>query len=196
MPGHFFVTKAMNGNSQAMMTDQEAIQLARQNRQEGYRAIYDAYGTYLFTLAVRMLRDPHLAEDAVQEAFTSAFRNIVSFEGKSRLKTWLYTILYRAVLKIIKARAGETPDDLEPVGAVDAELADTHARLAVKEVLNRLPERDRALLIMAYWDDLSCREIAGVLSVTENHVKVLLYRARKKFGDMWPREPQEREANA
>jgi len=60
-------------------------------------------------------------------------------------------------------------------------------RLAVKDVLDRLPERDRLVLVMSYWDDLSCQEIAEVMGVTANHVKILLFRARDRFSQAWPR---------
>ncbi|HQG29136.1 MAG TPA: sigma factor-like helix-turn-helix DNA-binding protein, partial [Candidatus Ozemobacteraceae bacterium] len=62
-------------------------------------------------------------------------------------------------------------------------------RLDVRTVLDRLPSRDRAVLIMAYWDDLTCSEIADVLSTNENHVKILLYRARNRFAGIWNGKP-------
>jgi len=170
------------------MNDIEAVALARQGRPEGFKAIWESYGRYLYTLAFRILRDRALAEDASQEAFSAAFRSIDGFRGECRLKTWLYRILYRAVLRVQERyQRGngvcEVSDDIATSGNKHADL---ETRLDVRGILDRLPERDRAILIMAYWDDLSCAEIAGVLSTNSNHVKILLFRARERFASLWP----------
>lgn len=169
------------------MNDVEALELARNGRPEGYRAIWETYGRYLYTLAFRILRDRALAEDAAQEAFTAAFRSIDGFRGESRLKTWLYRILYRSVLRIQEnhmrgSGACDLPADIPAARNQHLEL---ETKLDVRNILDRLPDRDRALLIMAYWDDLSCSEIADVLSTNTNHVKILLYRARERFAGFW-----------
>ena len=54
-------------------------------------------------------------------------------------------------------------------------------------------KKDRAVLVMAYWDDLSCKEIGDVMTIKENHVKILLFRARKRFRELWPHKPHEKE---
>lgn len=174
------------------MNDAEALELARKGRPEGFRSIWETYGRYLYTLAFRLLRDGPLAEDAVQEAFTAAFRSIGGFRGESRLKTWLYSILYRSVLRLQEQRnhgnnSCDLPDEI-PYGR--NHHAELETRLDVRSVLDRLPSRDRAVLIMAYWDDLTCSEIADVLSTNENHVKILLYRARNRFAGFWTTDKQ------
>ncbi|HOY65949.1 MAG TPA: RNA polymerase sigma factor [Candidatus Ozemobacteraceae bacterium] len=178
-----------------MMNDGERVALARQGRPEGFRSIWEAYGRYIHTLAFRMLRDRALAEDAVQETFAAAFRSIREFRGDSRLKTWLYRIAYHEVLRVRERhlRGGGSTELPEDLPACDSAHADLEARLDVRAVLDRLPERDRAILIMAYWDDLSCAEIADVLSITANNVKILLYRARIKFAGLWPRADEARQ---
>lgn len=173
--------------SYPLMNDAEALDLARKGRPEGFRSIWETHGRYLYTLAYRMLRDGALAEDAVQEAFTAAFQSIDGFRGESRLKTWLYSILYRSVLRIQERRGrfngnGDLTDELPSSRNHHAEL---ETKLDVRTVLDRLPARDRAVLIMAYWDDLTCSEIADVLSTNMNHVKILLYRARSRFASIW-----------
>lgn len=182
------------------MNDVDALELARRGRPEGFRSIWETYGRYLYTLAFRLLRDRALAEDAAQEAFTAAFRSIDGFRGESRLKTWLYRILYRSVLRIqeVHKRGAGTCDLPGDIPASRNHHSELETRLDVRTVLDRLPERDRAILIMAYWDDLSCSEIADVLSTNPNHVKILLYRARERFAGLWPGESsrQKEEGNS
>ncbi len=179
--------------SNRLMNDEEALKLAREGRQEGYRALYDRYAGYLYRVALSFLRHPAAAEDALQEAFTAAFRSLQQFRGESRLKTWLYRILYHQVLKGLQRHKAETPvEDLDQQqGSGEADVRNVESKLEVEAVLKRLSERDRSLLLMAYWDDLTCREIAEIMEIQENHVKILLYRARKAFADRWGHDPEQ-----
>lgn len=173
------------------MDDREAIDLCRQRRPEGYRALFDRHAPFLLTLGMRMLGDRALAEDAVQETFAAAFAGLDGFRGEARVKTWLYTIFYRTALRMRALRRRETAvAELPPVG-IASHAGTVETRLSVKEVLDRLPERDREVLVMAYWDDLTCQEIAEVMGLTPNHVKVLLFRARARFAQAWPAPPSE-----
>ena len=159
--------------------------LARRGRPEGFRAIYLSYGSYLFTLAIRMLRNREAAEDATQEAFAAAFRSLDDFRGDARLKTWLYTILYRAALKVQEKGKNEIPSEVSAMDVPESGHSQVEDQMAVKGVLEKLETRDRAVLVMSYWDDLSCREIGEILGFNENHVKVLLFRARERFARLW-----------
>ena len=172
-----------------MMNEDEALKLAREGRQEGFHALYERFSGYLYRVALGFLRHPVLAEDVLQETFTSAFRNLNQFRGEARLKTWLYRILYHSVLQALKKQKGETPTENIEIesGSESPTSSQIDQRLDVEKALRHLPERDRSLLLMAYWDDLTCREIAGILEIKENHVKILLYRARQRFAETWGR---------
>lgn len=170
-----------------MMNDNDALILARNGRQEGYKALYDNYSGYLFTLAYRMLKDRQAANDVVQETFESAFKAICSFRGESRLKTWLYTILYRISIHRLSRENHQSPSCLNEIADEKCTYELIDKKLDVERILNDMPPCDRAVLILSYWDDLSCSEMAGILSLETNHVKVLLFRARRKFQKLWTR---------
>jgi RNA polymerase sigma-70 factor (ECF subfamily) len=174
-----------------VMTDQEALELCRRGRPEGFRDLVERYGRYLFTLALRILRDRSLAEDAVQEAFAAAFRHLGQYRGEARLKTWLYTILYRSALQVRERQRGERPMEEAAEVGVPGHAASVETRLDVREVLDQLPERDRVVLTLSYWDDLSGQEIADLLGTNPNHVKILLFRARERFARLWPAEREQ-----
>ena len=183
------------------MTDEEALQLARQGREEGFRALYDRYSGSLYRLALSLLRDRALAEDALQEALTSGFRSLSTFRGDCRLKTWFYRIVYHASLRQKKCRQNEISVDVLPeemgTGMEPGRESSVENRLDVETILNRMPEKDRYLLVMAYWDDLSGLEIAEILGINANHVKILLFRARARFAQLWgKREATELEKTA
>lgn len=173
------------------MNDQEAIALAINGREEGFKAIFENHSAYMFTHALRFLRNQETAEDVVQETFKDAFRFIQSFKGDSSLRTWLYKILFR---KVIKASEKREPMKLEyESGKEDSSYRKAELRIDMAEVLDQLPEKDRAILMLAYWDDLRLNEIAEILGISLTNAKVVLFRARKKFGQHWIKARQKGE---
>lgn len=170
--------------SNFMMNDTEALKTALEGREDGFRAIFANHAAFLLTHALRILKNDQAAEDAVQETFLSAFRALASFKGESQLRTWLYRILYNNALKAIKSssRSGETESSFENVAA---SATDPARRLEVNQILDQLPPRDRSILILVYWDDLPLKEAAKILETTENNAKIILFRARKRFSEIW-----------
>ncbi len=169
------------------MNDDESDLVSRAGRGESAarQEFYRRYAPWVYSLAVRTLRDSHQAEDALQETFIEAFRGLAGFRGGSRLKTWLYTIQYRVVGRILIARgrevaAGETLAD-RPHPVSSAAMAEAETRAWVEDVLEGLTERDRMVLLLTYWEDLTLKEVADVLQVSETNAKVLLFRARQRF---------------
>ncbi|MBF0407753.1 MAG: RNA polymerase sigma factor [Candidatus Riflebacteria bacterium] len=167
-----------------MMNEQEAIILAKEGRREGFARIYELFAGYLFTVAIRILNDRSLAEDVLQETFEAAFKAIGGFEGKSRLKTWLYTILYRTAIHKRSERKAENTllNESSELHECTSSFADNVERkLLVEEALKILDQREKSMILMYYRDDLSCCEIAQVTDCSESNVKIILFRARKKI---------------
>ncbi len=167
-----------------MMNDAEALKLAIRGREEGFRAIFANHGAFLFTHALRILKDHHSAEDAVQETFAAAFRSISNFRGESRLRTWLYQILYHNALRLAGKKL-PAPGLVEDAVAAESEAKGIDLKNDVEATLNRLSERDRAILIMTYWDEMPLREAAQLLEINENNAKIILFRARNRFASLW-----------
>lgn len=169
--------------SKLMMNDAEAVKSAINGREEGYRAIFANHSAFLFTHALRILRNRQGAEDAVQETFSAAFRSIAAFRGEARLRTWLYQILYRSSLRIASRETASPSTETAAAGKSHADRVDL--KLDVDSVLAQLNERDRAVLIMTYWDEMPLKEAAEILEVSENNAKIILFRARRKFARLW-----------
>ncbi len=166
-----------------MMNDSEAIKLALQGREDGFRAIFANHGDFLFTHALRFLKSRELAEDAVQETLTAAFRSLAAFRGDARLRTWLYRILRNNCLRLISKNPAGQQILVEP--ANKSTINDVEKRLDVAEILDRIPERDRTVLLLSYWDELPLKEAAEILEISENNAKIVLFRARKRFAELW-----------
>ena len=151
---------------------------------------------YLLKVAQPILRDRALAEDAVQEAFISALRNIESFEGRSSIRSWLRRItINMALMKLrsMRRRDERSIDDLLPdfdqnqcrieapwtrIATPEEIVEDADTRAWVRARIEELPENYRVVLIMRDYDDMTTREVAELLEISEQAVRVRLHRAR------------------
>ncbi|GAB4276383.1 MAG: RNA polymerase sigma factor [Candidatus Rifleibacteriota bacterium] len=165
------------------MNDHEAIKLAIQKREDGYKAIFENHSAFLFTHALKFMKNRECAEDLVQETFNDAFRFLEGFKGNSSLRTWLYKILYNKALRSL-SKIRHQNLEFEP-GKNDESFKKTEQKLATKEILDKLPEKDRSILLLAYWDELKLEEIAEILEISLSNAKVSLFRARKRFERIW-----------
>ena len=159
-------------------------------------AFVEEHAPWMFKLTQRILADPQLAEDAVQEAFLAAHRKGGAFEGRSSVRTWLYRIAVNAALAI---RQKHPPGEVEDIDALqpdfdsnacrvesplselrstqevvdDAELADF-----VRRCVDSLPEPYRVCLKLRDLDEHSVADVAKMLDISEANVKVRTHRAR------------------
>jgi RNA polymerase sigma-70 factor (ECF subfamily) len=162
-----------------------------------FERLVRAYGGRMLSVAQRLLGNAEEARDAVQEAFISAFSSIDRFEGGSLVSTWLHRIVVNAALMKLRSRrrAHEEPiDDLLPTFLDDGHQAqparewkdDVHKSLerrevrdAVRAAIDRLPETYRTVLMLRDIEEMDTEEVARLLEVTPNAVKIRLHRARQ-----------------
>ena len=152
----------------------------------------------VYALCRRMLADPDEAADATQEVFVRVMRSVIGFRGDSAFGTWLHRVTVNVCLTALRKRskaraagmvAGGTPfalpGDDEMLVASDAspsEAAETADLLSRSEAaLARLPEDARAVVVLRDIEGLSTKEVADLLGVTENVVKVRLHRAHARL---------------
>jgi RNA polymerase sigma-70 factor (ECF subfamily) len=153
------------------------------------------YGGKMLAVARRFLKSDEDAADAVQDAFISAFRFIGSFQGQSRLGTWLHRIVVTTCLMRLRAdrrhvsiepllpsydETGHRTRRIEPwdAGALDhAMTAETRAQ--VRACIDQLPPRYREVLLLRDIEELDTAETAKLLNCTPGNVKTRLHRARQ-----------------
>ena len=174
----------------------ELLEALRAGREEAFETLVRAHSGRMLSVCRRILRSEEEAKDAVQEAFISAFRAISTFEGTSKLGTWLHRIAVNASLMRLrskKRRPEESIDELLP-----AFKDDGHARIEprdfspsalqtvetretgefVRGCIDRLPDMYRTVLLLRDIEEMETAEAAEVLGVSEGVVKVRLHRAR------------------
>ena len=155
--------------------------------------LFETYADPIYRLAIQLLGDPAAAEDVVQETFISAITHRESFEGRSKLSSWLYRIAYNAAIGRLRARQTEPlpeeePDDESPApmphSLVDWNLTpeqlhqDSEAAEVLQKAILKLPMKYRVVFFLRDMEDQSTEQTAEVLGLTDTAVKVRLHRAR------------------
>jgi RNA polymerase sigma-70 factor (ECF subfamily) len=169
----------------------------RAGDEAAYEDLVRAESRHLLAVARRLLRNEEDAQDAVQQAFLSAFRALPSFNGQSRLSTWLHRIVTNAALMKMRTkgrRPEESIDDLLPSYIedghhvqqfsawnvrADTQLIRAETSTQVRTAIDRLPQGYRTVLLLRDIEELSTDEAAQALGVTTNTVKIRLHRARQ-----------------
>lgn len=128
------------------------------------------------------------ANDVLQNTFVRVYRSIDKFEGKSKLLTWIFRIAYNESLRFLEKEKKRKHQSMEEVSAYqlgklkESEFFDgeeLHSYLL--EIVEGLPEKQKRVFQLKYFDDLSFREISEVLDVSENTLKSGYYAAVKKI---------------
>lgn len=179
------------GNSTTHDFSIEALQSG--DRAEFARLV-DAYSTQIYRLGLKMLGNQQDAEDILQNTFLNAITHMKSFEGRSSLSTWLYRIAANEALMLIRKRKPNINiDDIQHEDADEIPLPETfvdwsvlpekelltgEAQKAIEAAVKKLPESLRMVFILRDVEDLSIKETAEVLNLTEVNVKTRLLRAR------------------
>ena len=161
---------------------------ARQGEPDALEWLFQTYHQSVYSLCYRLLARAEDAEDATQATFVGAFRGIASFRGAASLKTWLYRIAVNESLSLLRQRLRD-PDRLDESWLVAEGEQDVIQKAAVAVILRRMRPDQRLILILYYWEDLSCDEIAAVLDVSIPAAKMRLKRARDEFQRQYGGEP-------
>ncbi len=185
------------------------INLDRLQRQEHaeFEQLVKTYHAPLITVARAIIGDS-LAEEVVQEAWVSIFNGLPSFESRSSLKTWLYTIVAnQAKTRLRKEKRTVALEDLSPQGDADPWLSqafddtghwrnpvtswhldtpeqlleESHLQKCIDHTLSLLPIQQKAVFMLRDIEQESLANICNILKVSDSYVRVLLHRARLKL---------------
>ena len=144
-----------------------------------FAEIYSRHHRGILSLCRHLLGSHEEAEDAVQDTFASAYRDLVRRPRERRLRPWLYTIARNRCLTVLRARREQPSDTVEVSTAGLSEQVERRADLRdLVGDLARLPEQQRAALILAELDDLEHAEVAQVLGCDKAKVRALVFQAR------------------
>ncbi len=177
-------------------TDEEVVARVRGGETALYEILMRRYNQRLYRAAVAILKDEAEAEDVMQDAYVRAYQNLYQFEGRAPFAAWLLRIAVNEALGRLRTRQRNQP--LEEVNdngeismniveaAPDPEQSATRAELGhlLEEAVLRLPEAYRAVVMLRDVEELSTAETAEALDLTEENVKIRLYRGHAIMRDI------------
>jgi RNA polymerase sigma-70 factor (ECF subfamily) len=184
---------------------EEAFLIGRANEgdQAAFGTLVERYQNAVYNLAYRMLGSPEEAEDAAQEIFVRIYRQLARYDPERKFSTWVLTIATNYCIDQLRRRRMQLVplENIIPWARAreagpEGEALSRESRDEVQRLLRELPEKYRAVLVLRYWQDLSCAEIADILKLPEGTVKTQLHRARKALGQLIEGQEQREEHNA
>lgn len=169
---HLYIERTLRGNMNA------------------YGQLIQKHEKYVFTLAMRILKNREEAEEAAQDAFMKAFNSLKTFEGKSKFTTWLYTIVYNEALGRLRKSKNYTVqlDEVDDMASGTTDYLDglkslqlTERKELIQRGLDAMKPAESAALTLFYLEEQSIKEIEEIMGLKGSHVKILLHRGRKSL---------------
>jgi RNA polymerase sigma-70 factor (ECF subfamily) len=152
--------------------------------------LVDIHKDKAFNLAFRICGNREEAEEIAQDAFMKAYRSLKDFRMKSSFATWLYRIVYNTAVSLVRSRKRnilsleEFPADavdFMSMGKNEEESVLEYRNSLVNFALQNIPEEDRGLITLFYYEELDAAEISRITGISRNNIKVRLFRARQKM---------------
>jgi RNA polymerase sigma-70 factor (ECF subfamily) len=164
-------------------------------------AMEELYGRYrvpVYRFVLRMVRNPTTAEDLDSDVFLDIWRQAGTFEGRSAVSTWIFSIARFKALNALQRRPMEELDD-EKAGAIEDQADDPETALAKKDkaavlraCLLKLSAEHREIVNLVYYQHKSVEDVAGIVGIPEATVKTRMFYARKKLSELLTEQGIER----
>ncbi|MEA2023947.1 MAG: sigma-70 family RNA polymerase sigma factor [Actinomycetota bacterium] len=148
--------------------------------------LFDTFADGVYTLAYRIIRDRHLAEDVVQETFIKVIHSLASYRGDGPIAAWIYRIGYHQAIAVTRRRREEPLDPIvvavemdRPGETVEEQVLAGELAARLDEAIGSLSESERAAFVLRDVEGLSTAEVAAALEISESAVKMRLARSRE-----------------
>ena len=173
-----------------MKQDKYYIERVLRDDINAYSYLVDRHKGMVYTIALRMLKNPEDAEELAQDTFVKAFSSLKEFKFESKFSTWLYRITYNGAISKLRKKQIEVTDiediyipENDVISAYNAinELKRNEQKKYINLAIEQLKEDDALLITMYYLNESSIDEISEITQLTLSNVKVKLHRARKRF---------------
>jgi len=186
--------------------DEALIKRLKAHDEEAFETTVRQYGPRMLVTARRLLGNEHDSDEAVQQAFISAFKFIAGFNADAKLSTWLHRIVVNAALAMLRFRRHRPElriEDLQPrfdeaggwldpteqtVWGNEHSMERRENRQMVRRCIDQLPENYRSVLLLRDIEELDSQEAARMLAITPNAAKIRLHRARQALKTLIEKE--------
>ena len=174
--------------------DHELVLCAGKGDLAAYSVLVDRHQHTVYGIVSRMISNQDDVDDLVQDIFVQAYRSIGGFRGQSSFSTWLHSIAVNTTIKYLrkmKTRQAVSIDDpnarMEDALVADSDLSpsvaaeESEKQEAVRSAVEKLPEKHRAVVVLHYFEEYSCEEIAKILNCSVGTVWSRLHYACRKL---------------
>ena len=171
------------------MTDEQILNILNHGKdtEKGFRLLMDKYQGMLYQHIRRMVNDHDDANDVLQNTFIKVYRYIDRFEGRSSLYTWIYRIATNEALthlnrvnRMTLVMSNENDDITDRLHSNDGPATDMVAEMLLA-ALKLLPEKQKCVFNLRYYEEMSYKEISEVLETSEGALKASYHHAVKKI---------------
>jgi len=169
-------------------SDSDIQKLLETNIDQGFRLVVEKYSTRLYWHIRRLVILHEDADDALQNTFINTWRNISNFRRESSLYTWLYAIATNEALALINKRTRNSAVSLDDLGSWFANSTEgstwfdgDEAQLKLQNAILRLPEKQRIVFNLRYFDEMTYEEMSIVLKTSVGALKASYHHAVKKI---------------
>jgi len=166
--------------------DEEAlVQRSLDGDQGAFGELIGAYQHVLYNVALRMTNDPEDARDVTQTTFLKAWRRLSTFDRRHKFFSWIYRIMLNETLNLLERRRPQEPLSEVLISGAESPEERCHSTQVceiVQSALMLLPADQRQVIVLRHFQQLSYREMSGLLRIPEKTVKSRLYSARQCLG--------------
>jgi len=165
----------------AHLSDEALVALVARADEDALAELYDRFGRVAYGLALRVVRDPALAEDAVQEGFLAVWRSAARFVAeRARASTWILTLIHRRAVDLVRREQPRRTESLEGVPPAAGDDTEEQVWLGlqrgrVQEALRKLPDKQREALELAYYGGFTQSELADRLGEPLGTIKSRMF---------------------
>ncbi|MBK7937461.1 MAG: RNA polymerase sigma factor [Lewinellaceae bacterium] len=175
----------------ATLSDEILVQQAQAGRQSAFALLVKRYEQYVFTLALRFVKNREDAHEVAQDCFLRAFRYLPDFRGEAKFTTWLYRIVYSTSMNFLRKQNPDMlslDDETRPVRLTEDKSPDVSVRLekedrnvALQQAIGLLSPDDSGIITLFYLYEHSLDEICEMMGLTMTNAKTKLCRARQRL---------------
>lgn len=171
----------MNG---VEMTYEDDIEAFKSSNEEAYKELMENYKKPLVNLVYSIISDYEEAEEIVQDTFVSFYIKRESFEGRSKIYTWLYRVSFNIAIDYIRKKEREKKYRLKEYRNFEMQESvndNSINKIILADALSKLNETFRIPLLMSEYENYSYEEISKKLDLPVNTIRTRIFRARKKL---------------
>lgn len=168
--------------------DEQILEMVRspQTMEQGYKLIFEYYKEELYGYIRKIVITHENADDVLQNTLIKVFQNIAGFRGESSLKSWVYSIAHRESLQLLRKNKRQATTRSEEIDERPELYSDPYfkgerAHWLLLEAVAALPERQKQVFELKYFEDLKYSEIAEILELSEGGLKSSYHHAVKKI---------------